>query len=155
MLQGGGGVEFQARTDEAVEFDRNRTIVEVAVEIEEMEFKNDFRRAVLADRRGVADVGNAVEDFRGAESATGRIDTIWGDEVVFDGQVGGRAGENGGADVVAVNDIALDGKRSAKKTLCKFQVAVLDGLADAGATDRLAVDHDIGHDADSDAVRLA
>ena len=92
MLEGGGGVEFHARADEAVQLDGNRLVVEIAVEIEKMELENDFRGAVLPDGGGVADIGDAVEGLPVGEAPAGCIDAVWRNQKLRDGEpLGGRA----------------------------------------------------------------
>ena len=115
MLEGGGRVEFYARTDEAVQFDGNRLVVEVAVEIKKMELEKNFRRAVLTDGRRVADVGDAVDGMCRRKPSTCRIDAIGRNQMFCDGEVGGGAGKDRRADVMAMGDIAVNGERTPKQ----------------------------------------
>ena len=154
-LEGGGGVEFHARADEAVQFDGNRLVVEIAVEIEKMELENDFGRAVLPDGRSVADVGDAVDGLPVGEASTGRVDAVWRNQKFRDGEIGRVAGKKRRADVIAVGDVADNGERPSQQAVGEFQVTVLYGFANAGAADGHAVENDAWDDVDFDAVRRA
>ena len=56
-----------------------------------MQFENDFWWAVMTDGRGVADIGDAVEGLPVGEASTGRIDTVWRNQMLRDGKIGGWA----------------------------------------------------------------
>ena len=151
-FEGVEGIEADLVADAGDEADVEGAAVEVAGEVEEVDFEVAGGGGEV-DGGAEAEVGDAWEDF-GVEDDVDGVDAGRGELFGFEGEVGGGEAEFP-AELSAEDDIAEDGVGAAEEGGGGGEVAGFDGETDAGTADGFAVDDDWGDGVDGEAGGLA